>query len=96
MRFSNASMETRLQVVPRALKAGMVPPAVLSKHWSGRRESNPHHPLGKLTFRSFICNTYKIANRSAKMYTHELHTAHALPDLLAGRFWLTVLDRFRD
>jgi hypothetical protein len=31
--------------------------------WSGRRESNPHHQLGKLNFRSFIFNTYKIVQK---------------------------------
>ena len=47
--------------------------------WNGRRESNPYYQLGNLNFRSFILNTYKIAQK--KCTCMQLHAVHALPDL---------------
>jgi hypothetical protein len=52
---------------------------------AGDEDRTRNFQLGKLNFRSFIFNTYKIA--SEKMYVHALHTVHAVPDLrvAAGR-----------
>jgi hypothetical protein len=55
------------------------------KNGAGDGDRTRNIQLGNQNFRSFILNTYKIAQE--KMYMHALHTVHALPDLrvAAGR-----------
>jgi len=57
----------------------------MRKSGAGDEARTRNFQLGKLNFRSFIFNTYKIA--SEEMCVYALHTVHALLDLhvAAGR-----------
>ena len=60
-----------------------------SANWSGRRESNPYYQLGNLIFRSFISNTYKIAQKKCTCMPC-IPCMHCLICVSLGDVWGTV------
>jgi hypothetical protein len=64
---------------------------ITEEDWSGRLESNPYYQLGNLNFRSFIFNTYKIAQKKCTC----MHCIPCMPCLICvslGDVWGTVFS----